>query len=94
MVVITVPTSPVEKSEEEYALEEEMRLKNILEKMEGTGKVKVMITYKDREEVEGVAVIAEGAENTVVVKNITDVVQALFDVESHKIMVIKGNQND
>lgn len=94
LVVMAIPTSPSEKSEEEYALEEEMRLKNILEKMEGTGEVKVMLTYKDRTEVEGVAIIAEGAENSVVVKNITDVVQALFDVDSHKIKVMKGNHNN
>ena len=94
MVVIAIPTSPSEKSEEEYTLEEEIRLKNILEKMEGTGEVKVMLTYKGKDEVEGVAIIAEGAENAVVIKNITDVVQALFDVDSHKIKVMKGNHNN
>ena len=30
--------------------------------------------------------------NSVVVRNITEVVQALFDVDSHKIKVIKGKQ--
>ena len=92
LVVIAIPTTPTAK-EEEYALEEELRLKSILEQMEGTGTVKVMLTYKDKE-VEGVVIITEGAENVVVVKNITEVVQALFDVDSHKIKVMKGNQND
>ena len=94
MVVIAIPTNPSRDGENEYALEEEMRLKSILEQMEGTGNVKVMLTYKNKDEVEGVAIIAEGAENAVAVKNITDVVQALFDVDSHKIKVMKGNQND
>ena len=93
LVVIAIPTTPAQK-EEAYALEEEIRLKSILEQMEGTGNVKVMLTYKDRDEVEGVAIITDGAENMLVVKNITDVVQALFDVDSHKIKVMKGNQND
>lgn len=39
--------------------------------------------------VEGVVVIAEGGDRPVVVQNITEAVQALFDVESHKIKVVK-----
>ena len=88
LVVIAIPTEVNTENDEE------MRLKTILEQMEGTGTVKVMLTYKERDVVEGVAIVAEGADNAVVVKNITDVVQALFDVDSHKIKVIKGNQND
>lgn len=41
-------------------------------------------------EVEGVVVIAEGGNNAVVVKNITEAVQALFDVDTHKIKIMKG----
>ncbi len=94
LVVIAIPTGTTSNNEEKYASDEEMRLKNILEQMEGTRNVKVMLTFKDRTEVEGVVVITDGAENAMVVKNITDVVQALFDVDSHKIKVMKGNQND
>lgn len=39
--------------------------------------------------VEGVLVIAEGGDNAVVVKNITESVQALFGIESHKIRIVK-----
>ena len=91
LVVIAIPAGSTTNQEEEYASDEEMHLKSILEQMQNVGEVKVMLTYKNREEVEGVVVIASGAENTLVVKNITDVVQALFDVETHKIMVMKGN---
>lgn len=42
--------------------------------------------------VEGIVVIAEGGENPVVVKNITEAIQALFDVDTHKIKVMKRNQ--
>ena len=41
-------------------------------------------------EVEGVVLIAEGGNNAVVVKNITEAVQALFDVDTHKIKIMKG----
>lgn len=43
-------------------------------------------------QIEGVVVIAEGGENAVTVKNITEAVQALFDVDTHKIKVMKRNQ--
>ena len=39
--------------------------------------------------VEGVVVIADGGDNAVVVKNITESVQALFGIESHKIRIVK-----
>lgn len=39
--------------------------------------------------VEGVLVIAEGGNNAVVVKNITESLQALFGIESHKIRIVK-----
>ena len=39
--------------------------------------------------VEGVVVIADGGDNAVVVKNITEAIQALFGIESHKIRIVK-----
>lgn len=39
--------------------------------------------------VEGVAVVAQGADRPGVSKNITDMIVALFDVEPHKIKVVK-----
>lgn len=39
--------------------------------------------------VEGVLVIADGGDNAVVVKNITESIQALFGIESHKIRIVK-----
>ncbi len=40
--------------------------------------------------VEGVVVVAQGAGSGTVSKSITEVVQALFDVEAHKVKVVKG----
>jgi stage III sporulation protein AG len=39
--------------------------------------------------VEGVLVVAEGAGNGTVNKSVTEMIQALFDVEVHKIKVVK-----
>lgn len=41
--------------------------------------------------IEGVLVVAEGGDNAVVKQNITEVVQALFGVNTHKIRVMKHN---
>lgn len=41
--------------------------------------------------VEGVVVIAEGGDNAVTVQNITEAVQALFEIDTHKIKVMKSN---
>lgn len=43
-------------------------------------------------EIEGVIVIAEGGGNPTTVQNITEAVLALFDVDTHKIKVMKRNQ--
>lgn len=42
--------------------------------------------------VEGVVVVAQGAGNGTVNKNITEMVQALFGVEAHKVKVVKMAQ--
>lgn len=44
--------------------------------------------------VEGVVIAAEGAGTGEVTKNITEAVQALFDLEAHKIKVVKMNTGD
>ena len=92
LMVIAIPTgeSQIKSSE---GTELERRLEAILEGMEGVGNVNVMITLED-DMVGGVAIVAEGGGNSVVIRNITEVVQALFHVDSHKIKVIKGNQTN
>lgn len=129
-----------------YEKKIERRLTEVLEKIDGVGKVEVMITLKDNGEsvvekdvttssqstkegenssarnitesqsqeetvfsgqqgsgqqpfiskevtpqIEGILVVAEGGGDSVVVKNISDAVLALFPVEAHKIKVVKMN---
>ncbi len=90
LVVMAIPTGE-SGTDNSYTTETEKRLERILSQMEGVGEVQIMVTYLDGDTVEGVAVIAEGGGNSVVVRNIIEVVQALFPVESHKIKVIKAN---
>ena len=94
LVVIAIPTKSgteekgVVDSKEWSTSETEQRLENILGQMQGIGEVHVMITYRQENEVEGVVVVAEGGEQGVTVQKITEVVRALFNVDSHKIKVI------
>lgn len=97
LVVIAIPTkSDTEKdtgfrmteNEDANATEMEKRLESILSQMQGIGEVHVMITYRQENQVEGVVVVAEGGEQGVIVQKTTEVVRALFDVDSHKIKVI------
>ena len=99
LVVISIPTKTNSETDTSWgtteenelnATETEQRLENILGQMQGIGKVHVMITYQEETNVEGVVVVAEGAGNGVVVQKITEVVRALFDVDSHKIKVIES----
>lgn len=42
--------------------------------------------------IEGVVVIASGGDDAFVVKNITEAVQALFGIDTHKIRIVKGRR--
>ena len=101
LVVIAIPTKTETKKDtlsiyDDSELNEtdmEKRLKNLLQQMEGVGEVHTMITYRDDKQVEGIVIVVEGGGDAVVVRNITEVVRALFDVDSHKIKVIGKKQN-
>lgn len=42
-------------------------------------------------QIEGILVIAGGGDQAVVIQNITEAIQALFDVDTHKIKIMKMN---
>lgn len=50
------------------------------------------VTQERSPQVEGVLVLAQGADSAVVKKEITDAVMALFGLEAHKIKVMKMNE--
>lgn len=49
------------------------------------------VTKELQPEIEGVLVVAQGGGSSVVVKNISEAVQALFGLEAHKIKIVKMN---
>lgn len=59
---------------------------------ESTGGQTPYISKELSPEVEGVVVIAQGGDDAVVVKNITEAVQALFGIDTHKIRIMKGRR--
>lgn len=42
-------------------------------------------------QIEGILVIANGGDQAIVIQNITEAIQALFDVDTHKIKIMKMN---
>ena len=78
----------------------EARLEEVLSQVEGAGKVQVMLmTGEDKDSqsfystkenvVTGVLIVAQGADNSVVSRNIVEAVMALFQIEAHKIKIMK-----
>ena len=72
----------------ESVTDEENRLKNILSKIDGVGKVDVMISPENT----GVVIVAEAAGNPVVEENIYESVLVLYDIEMHKIKIVKMSE--
>lgn len=78
----------------------EKKVAMLLESVEGVGKVQVLLmmgTDEDAQgfytskpqEVTGVLIAAEGADQPVIVQNIQQAVMALFQIEAHKIKIMK-----
>lgn len=88
-----------EKKEVVEMSELEEKLQTLLQKVEGVGEVQVILMTgeeKDssfytasQEKVTGVLIAAQGADDYVVVQNIQEAVMALFQIEAHKIKVMK-----
>ena len=78
----------------------ESRLEELLSNVEGVGEVEVIIMTGDegntdgfsissKNEVTGVLVAAQGAGSAVTVQNIQQAIMALFQIDAHKIRVMK-----
>jgi stage III sporulation protein AG len=100
VLIVAVPTGStgqetenvsVQSEEESYPDSVQEQLAAILTRMEGVGKVRVMISFSDEKQlcVEGVVVVAEGGDSPQVQTKIRDAVMSLFDVEAHKVIVVK-----
>lgn len=86
-----------EGESETVKTELERKLEKTLEEMEGVGQVKVMLMTDGGQgiyassgtEVTGVLIVAEGAGNSVTVQKIQQAVMALFQIDAHKIRIMK-----
>lgn len=73
----------------------ERQLEQVLTRIEGIGEVQAMITLEplvdDREtpEIRGVLVVAESGDNPVEILKIQETVMTLFQIEAHRIKVMK-----
>ena len=66
----------------------EKRLKTTLEMAEGVGDVDVMLTFDENNKVEGAIIVAEGAENTSVKKNLHDSAVAVLNLPDYKVKIL------
>ena len=62
---------------------------NTVYEKNGSGQEKPYVSETMEPEVSGVLVVAEGGDDPVTVREITEAVQALFGIEAHKIKVMK-----
>ncbi|MBQ8983977.1 MAG: hypothetical protein IJ079_10370 [Lachnospiraceae bacterium] len=68
----------------------EQQLIEILQKIDGVGQVDVMITGNaEYNQIEGVVVVADGADVPIVRQEIIETVQALFPIAAYKVKVCK-----
>ena len=93
------PVMEADYSVDEYSGLLEKQLEEMLSKVTGVGDVEVMITLKTTTEkeqilypqVEGVLVSCEGAGRGSVNAEITEALQALFNLDAHKVKVLSMN---
>ena len=67
----------------------ETALCNILTDIKGVGKVDVMLQYNSDEEISGVIVTAEGAQDPVIRNDLVNAVRAVFNIPVSSVMVFE-----
>lgn len=81
-----------ESEEKEYIIQRETTETTIYESQ--TQEAGPFISKENVPEVEGVLVVAQGGSNPVTVQHISEAIQALFDIEIHKIKIVKMNAQE
>jgi stage III sporulation protein AG len=95
ILIIAVPTQSSTESKETASTVSD-QLAGVLSGMEGVGQVQVMISFSDEKqlEVRGVVVVAEGGDSPQAEEKIRNAVMSLFDIEAHKITVVKMSEQE
>lgn len=89
--------TPAASPQKSTATDIELRLENILSKIDGTGKIDVMITYQtcdasagqEQPQPLGAVIIAEGADNLEVRIKIQQAVQTALGIEARQIKIFR-----
>lgn len=71
---------------------EEMRLKQILTQIEGAGRVSVMISRNQDDEIQGVVVAASGADDLRVMLEMQRAVKTLTNLELERIEILESKR--
>lgn len=74
---------------ESAASDEEARMQRLLSKIDGAGRVSVMLARNDAGECTGAVVVASGAENVEVMLRLQRAVQALTNLELSQIEIVR-----
>ncbi|MBQ4542570.1 MAG: hypothetical protein IJA19_00225 [Clostridia bacterium] len=70
----------------------EERFIEVIKNVQGVGNVEIVVNYGEDGKVEGAVIVAEGAGNSTVKKQITDAAATAFGVSSYKIQVLSYKQ--
>lgn len=82
----------VESEEPEQTIQRQSSETTIYENQ--TEEAGPFVSKENAPEVEGVLVVAQGGANAVTAQNISEAIQALFDIEIHKIKIVKMNAQE
>ena len=67
---------------------------SILTDMKGVGKVDVMLQYDEKEQITGVIVAAEGAEDPIIKNDLVNAVRAVFNIPVSSVMVFEKKDGE
>ena len=99
IILVYICNNPTEIEESVYTFNEETRIKNMIETLDGVSEVSVLLTYSQTNttlseseasvigDIKGVAISAVGADDPVVSEKIKSLICAAYDINDHMIFV-------
>jgi hypothetical protein len=84
VLILLIPSG--DRKEE---ISEEERLCEMLSSISGVGECEIMISYTDDGEVDGVAVLCEGAESPSVRQSVKELFSSLYGIGRSRISILK-----
>jgi len=90
LVMLTVPLF-LKSSNNSYDKSCEQRFIGVMQNAKGVGKIEIMTGTTKDGQISGVVIVAQGAEDITIRKQIADAACAAFDVQPHKIQIFAYN---